>query len=150
LATAKKEKRDYSKTEIALGNLAIITWGLLGATACSLLNIFAGFGFLALAAFLVYYELGKKGCLSCFYCKTCTIGMGKLFDVFFTKSGTENLNRKAVKLFPFVYLLLTALPIGVLLFYLIQQVSVFKLVLLVGILLFAIPSGVARRKTFRK
>jgi hypothetical protein len=103
---AIKEKRDYTVSELILGNAAVITWIVLGSVACSLFNVFVGLGFFALTAFLVYYRIGKKGCLSCFYCKTCTIGFGKLFDVFFTKRGTENLNRKAMKLFPFVYLLL--------------------------------------------
>ncbi|MGD6852266.1 MAG: hypothetical protein ACQCN6_09435 [Candidatus Bathyarchaeia archaeon] len=142
-----KEKREYTKTEVYLGNLVVITWILLGAAVCALFNIFAGLAFAAVLGFLIYYEIGKKGCVSCFYCKTCTIGMGKIFDVFFTKRGKENVNRKALKLFPFVYVLISFVPIVLVLFAIIQQVTVLKLGLLVGLLIFSFVSGigVARR-----
>lgn len=142
---SKIEKRDYTKTELIFGNAAVIAWITLGAVACSLFNVYVGLGFFALLAFLVYYRLGKKGCVSCFYCKTCTIGFGKLFDVFFTKRGTENVNRKALKLFPFVYLLLVVVPVAFTLFSLVKQFSFLTVGLLIAILLFSVLSGYARR-----
>ena len=102
--SASKNRREYSMTQIILGNAAIIAWILLGTVACGLFNLLGALGFFALAAFLIYYELGKKGCLSCYLCKTCTIGMGKLPDFFFAKTGTFNVNRKALRLFPYVYI----------------------------------------------
>jgi hypothetical protein len=143
-----KEKRDYTTSELFLGNAVVITWIMLGTVACSLFNIFIGLAFFTLSAFLVYYQLGKKGCLSCFYCKTCTIGFGKLFEVFFSKRGTENLNRKALKLFPYVYLLLAVVPIAFVLVsgLLTQQFSALQLGLVAAILLVSLISGFARRK----
>ncbi len=143
-----KQKREYTTSELILGNATVIAWIMLGAVACSLFNVFAGLAFFALSAFLVYYELGKKGCLSCFYCKTCTIGFGKLFDVFFAKKGTENLNRKALKIFPYVYLLLAVVPIAFILVsgLLAQQFSALQLCLVAAILFFSVISGFARRR----
>jgi hypothetical protein len=146
MAPKEKEKRMYTKSEIIFGNLAIIIWILLGTAACWLFNVFGAVGFLALSGFLVYYELGKKGCLSCYYCKTCTIGMGKLPDVFFTKAGTENLNRKALKLFPYVYLLMAPVPTVLISVSIFQEYSVFKLTLLAALLAFSVFSGMIRRK----
>jgi hypothetical protein len=145
--TAAKEKREYTKTELYLGNLVVITWILVGATVCMLFNVFAGLAFAAVLGFLIYYEIGKKGCVSCFYCKTCTIGIGKMFDVFFTKRGKENVNRKALKLFPFVYVLISVVPIVLVLIAIAEQFTVLKLALLVGLLVFSTVSGlgVARR-----
>jgi hypothetical protein len=145
--TAIKEKKDYATSELILGNAAVIAWIVLGTVACSLVNIFVGLVFFALSAFLVYYRLGKKGCLSCFYCKTCTIGFGKLFDLFFTKDGTENVNRKALKLFPYVYLLLAVVPIAfIVVSALTQQFAILQLSLLVPIVVFSGFSAYARRR----
>jgi hypothetical protein len=147
MVSVEKEKRVYSKTELYVGNLAIIMWILLGAASCWLLHPLAALAFTALSGFLVYYELGKKGCLSCYYCKTCSIGMGKLPDLFFTKKGTENLNRKAIKLFPYVYVLLAAVPIALVLFSAIQEFSVLKLALLAALLVYSFVTGFVRRRT---
>ena len=112
---SQRKKREYTKTELVFGNFAITAWILLGTAACWLIFSFGAIIFLALAGFLVFYELGKKGCVSCFLCKTCTIGMGKLPELFFTKNTIDNLNinRKALKLFPFVYVLLSVVPIAI-------------------------------------
>jgi hypothetical protein len=145
-STEKDKRRAYSMTEIILGNAALIGWILLGAAACWLFNFFAALGFTALAGFLVYYKLGKKGCLSCYLCKTCTIGMGKLPDLFFAKNGTSNVNRKALTIFPFVYLLLSAVPVVLVSVSIGQELSAYKLVLLALLLLFSVYTGLVRRK----
>jgi hypothetical protein len=146
MVVVEKPKRVYTKSGLILGNLAVVGWILLGATAWCLFNLFAAVAFFALASFLVFYEMGKKGCLSCYYCQTCTIGMGKLPDLFFTKSGAENLNRKALKLFPYVYLLLSTVPIALTWISILMEFSLFKVALLAGLLCYSLVSGVVRRK----
>ena len=110
--TAGRYRKDYSKTELIFGNLAIILWIGLGALSCALFYPLTTVLFFGLAAFLVFYELGKHGCVTCYYCKTCTIGIGKLPELFFRETGTANVNRRALRLFPFAYLLLSALTIN--------------------------------------
>jgi hypothetical protein len=141
--TTTRGKIEYSGTVLFLGNFFIILWILIGTIVCWLFSFLGALGFLALSGFLVYYELGKKGCLSCFLCKTCTIGFGKLFDVFFTKRGYENLNRKGRKLFPFVYLLLTFVPIVLVTISIIESLSTFKGALLLTLITFSTASGIA-------
>jgi hypothetical protein len=141
--TTTRDKIEYSGTVLFLGNFVIIVWILIGTIVCWLFNPFGALGFLALSGFLVYYELGKKGCLSCFLRKTCTIGFGKLFDVFFTKRGYENLNRKGRKLFPFVYLLLTFVPIAIVTISINESLSTFKGALLLTLITFSTASGIA-------
>jgi hypothetical protein len=144
----QRQKREYSKTELVLGNGAIFVWILVGAASCWLFSPLATIAFLALASFLVFYELGKKGCVSCFLCKTCTIGMGKLPDLFFTKTTLENLNinRKAVKLFPFVYLCLSVVPIVFTAVSMLMHYSIYSVMILIVLIGFSVFTGVIRRK----
>jgi len=140
-------RRDYSKTELIFGNLTIVLWIGLGPLSCALFYPLAAILFFGLEVFLVFYKLGKHGCVTCYFCKTCTIGIGKLPDLFFKQAGTANVNQRALKLFPLVYLLLSALPIALLLVSLFQGITVYALVLLAATLAFSVYTGIIRRKT---
>ena len=135
---AQRKTKEYSKWELIFGNFAIIIWIVLGAFSCWLFYPLSAIGFFALAAFLVFFELGKHGCQTCYYCKTCTIGMGKLPELFFTKNGTANVNKKALKLFPFVYLFLSLVPLVLAVVSTLQDFSAFKFLLVTLLLLFSI------------
>ena len=145
--TASRYRKDYSKSELYFGNLAIILWIALGALSCALFIPFTAVAFFGLGAFLVFYEMGKHGCITCYYCKTCTIGMGKLPELFFRKAGTANVNRRALKLFPFTYSLLSALPIALIVISFFQGTSVYKVALLTSIIAFSVYTGITRRQT---
>ncbi len=150
MATTNRKTKDYSTSELILGNLAIILWVGLGAIACGIFYPLAGVGYLTLVSFLIFYEIGKHGCLTCYYCKTCTIGMGKLPEFFFKQEGAANVNRKAQRLFPFVFILLSLVPTVLIVFSNIQAFEFYKVVLLSAILAFSIYSGIARRKTLMR
>jgi len=143
---ATRNRKDYSKTELYLGNFAIAFWILLGAAACALFVPLSALGFIALSAFLIFYELGKHGCVTCYYCKTCTIGMGKLPELFFRKAGTANVNRRALRLFPFVYILMSVVPIALVAFSLTQAFVPYKVALLIGLATYSLLTGIVRRK----
>ena len=140
-------RKEYSKGVLVFGNLAIVLWIGLGALSCALFYPLAAVLFFGLVAFLIFYELGKHGCVTCYYCKTCTIGMGKLPELFFKQSGTANVNRRALKLFPFVYLLLSALPITLIAVSFFQEITVYKVALLAADLAFSAYTGIIRRQT---
>ena len=74
--------------------------------------------------------------------------MGKLPDLFFTKTTVENLNmnRKALKLFPFVYLLLSIVPIALASVSIIQHLAIYNVLLLVVLVGFSVLTGIIRRK----
>jgi hypothetical protein len=145
--TTGQNRKAYSKSELFFGNLAIILWIGLGALSCALFFPLTGVAFFGLAAFLIFYELGKHGCVTCYYCKTCTIGMGKLPELFFRQAGTANVNGRALKLFPLVYLILSALPITLITTSFVQETSVYKVALLAAILAFSAYTGITRRQT---
>jgi len=145
--TTSRFRKDYSKSELFFGNLAIILWIGLGALSCALFFPLIGVAFFGLTAFLIFYELGKHGCVTCYYCKTCTIGIGKLPELFFRQAGTANVNRRALKLFPLVYLILSALPITLIVISSFQEMGFYKVVLLAAVLSFSVYTGATRRQT---
>ena len=146
--TASRNRKEYSKSELIFGNFAIILWIGLGALSCALFIPLTAILFFGLAAYLVFYEIGKHGCVTCYYCKTCTIGMGKLPEFFFKKNGTANVNARALRMFPFVFTLLSVIPSFLVVFSAIQELAASKIVLIVAILCFSLYTGIIRRKTF--
>ena len=144
--TTGRDRKDYPKSELIFGNLAIVLWIGLGALSCALFFPLTAFVFFGLVAFLIFYELGKHGCVTCYYCKTCTIGIGKLPELFFRQAGTANVNRRALKLFPFAYLLLSALPITLIVISFFHEIAVLNVALLAAVLAFSMYTGVIRRQ----
>ena len=136
--------REYSSFELVFGNLAIILWIILGSAVCALFNFIMALGYCAALSFLIFFEIGKHGCVTCYYCKTCTIGMGKLPEFFFTRKGKANVNKGALRLFPFVYFLLSATPLVLLIYAVLQELTMLKVILFVAILLYSLVVGAAR------
>jgi hypothetical protein len=145
MAAPSRNAKEYSKFELIFGNLAIILWIGLGAISCGIFSIWIGLVYFALVAFLIYFEIGKHGCVTCYYCKTCTIGMGKLPELFFRMGGTANVNRRALKLFRAVYLLLSLVPCIAFAVSITQELLVFKITLLAVVLGFVVYTGAVRR-----
>ena len=142
-----RKTKEYSKFELIFGNLAIILWIVLGATSFWLFYPIVAIVFFVAASFLVFYELGKHGCTTCYYCKTCTIGIGKLPALFFSKGGTANVNKRAMRQFPFVYFLLSLVPLVFIVISILESITIIKITLLILLLTFSIYSGVIRRKS---
>jgi hypothetical protein len=65
-----QNRKNYSLAELILGNGVIVLWIILGALSCALFYPLSGVLFFGVAAFLVFYELGKHGCVTCYFCKT--------------------------------------------------------------------------------
>ncbi len=147
MATIERKAKEYSNFELVFGNLAIILWITLGAISCGIFYPLAGLGYFSLLAFLIFYEIGKHGCVTCYYCKTCTIGMGKLPEFFFKMEGIENVNRRAQRIFSLVFVMLSVVPIVLVVFSVAQEISVYKIVLVSAITAFSLYNGIIRRKT---
>jgi hypothetical protein len=146
----QRKTKEYSKSELIFGNTAIVIWILLGAFSCWLFYPLSALGFFALASFLIFFELGKHGCETCYYCKTCTIGIGKLPELFFAKAGTANVNKKAMNLFPFVYLLLSLVPLVFYAISILQEITVLKIIAFALLLSISLYSGAIRKKSLIK
>jgi hypothetical protein len=72
--------------------------------------------------------------------------MGKLPELFFTKTTVENMNRKALKLFPFVYLLISVVPLALVSVSLIQHLAIYNVLMLAALVGFSVLTGIIRRK----
>lgn len=149
-STENRNSKYYPLTSLLLGNLLIAVWIVLGSLSLALFYPYAAIPYIALAGFLVFYKLGKKGCVTCYYCKNCTIGMGKLPSLFFGNEKTPNVNAQALKLFPWAYLLLGVVPAVLVAFSLIQGVTLYKVGLLMAVLFFSVYSSAAKRQTLLK
>ena len=73
--------------------------------------------------------------------------MGKLPELFFRRAGTANVSQRALKLFPLVYLLISALPTMIIFISLFQEITLYKGALLAAVLGFSLYSGIIRRQT---
>jgi hypothetical protein len=145
--TAQRKQKAYSIAELVFGNAAIILWIGLGAVSLGLFNLYAGLGYFALLAFLIFFEIGKHGCVTCYYCKTCTIGIGKLPEFFFKKEGAANVSQRAQKVFKLVFVLLSLAPLLLGALSMMQEFLIYKSILFTFILGFSVFSGTIRRKT---
>jgi cobalamin synthase len=141
-----KGKKESSKSMIIFGNLTLILWIVLGTLACLFFYLLVAWCFAVLSIVLVYHVLRKRCCKTCYYCETCTLGFGKLPELFFGKSGTENVTRSGLKMFPFVYGLLSLLPMVLLIISFAQELVIFKFVIIFLLLFISLYSGIIRRK----
>ena len=132
--TETETKLDFSRNLLILGNLTILAWILLGFFATRFYNELAAWILLLFNAFMVFGILRRMGCSSCYNCKNCTSGFGRIAGAFFgtgtIKQGSVG-NRKA--LIGFIYILLTVVPAGVLVASLIQDFSFTKILFLICI-----------------
>ena len=147
MATPERKVKSYSWFELIFGNLALILWIALGAISWEIVNVFAGLAYFAVIAFLIFFEIGKHGCVTCYYCKTCTIGIGKLPEFFFKTEGTANVNRRAQRIFSIVFVLLSVLPLVLVVFSMVNGLTAYNTLLLVAILVFSLYTGIVRRRT---
>jgi hypothetical protein len=138
------ETKTYSKTLLAVGNLGIVLWIMLSAFACWVFNSLFGLLFLVSAIALTFAILRRMGCSSCYYCKTCTMGFGKLADFFFGQgcmAGVKSsLNLKII----YVYILLGVIPIAFLMVSIIQDFAVTKIAVLASLLVLLFYSASRR------
>ena len=104
-------------------------------------NQIYGWFYLLLEALVVYVILRRLGCSSCYKCKTCTGGFGRISGAFFGKGYVkkESVGNR-FGLIAFVYFLLLPLPVAILFFSLLQVFSFLKVLVLVCLLAVAIYS----------
>jgi len=139
------EAKAYSKRLLTAGNLAIALWIVISAIACWFFNPILGWVFLIAAFGLIFVILRRLGCSSCYYCKSCTMGFGKLADLFFGQGYMAGINSSLTLKIIFVYGLLGIVPIAFLAVSILQGFAVTKIAVLALLLLLLFYSG-SRRK----
>jgi len=139
------EQKAYSKSLLVLGNIAIVVWIVLGAVSCGFFNPLAGWFFLVLALLLIFVILRRLGCNSCYYCKACTMGFGKLADLFFGDGYMAGVNSSVGLKLVFVYGLLGIVPIAFIAVSIMQEPVASKLAVLVFLVLLLLYSGTRKK-----
>lgn len=136
-----EKKLKFTRQPLILGNLTLLGWLTLAFLSIFLLNQIISYLYLLLSAFIIYAILRRLGCSSCYMCKTCTSGFGRLAGVFFGKGFIKKEsvgNRKGI--IAFIYFLLFPLPTAVLASVLWSNFSYIGLTVLACLLAVAIYS----------
>jgi hypothetical protein len=118
----------------------------LGTISAWLINQWVGLLFLCFSAFSILIIIRRMMCNSCYYCKSCTSGFAKLSKLFLGGSHIPGIgNGTTLGMSIFIYIILTVIPASLLISSLVQEFSITKIVLLIGIL--AITSVNVLQKT---
>ena len=136
-----EEKLEFTRPLLFLGNLGLLAWVFLAFFGILFYNQIYGWAYLLLEVLVVYFILRRLGCSSCYQCKTCTSGFGRLAGSFFGKGYVKKVsvgNKRGVIVF--VYFILLPIPTAFLLFSLAQTFSFLKVLVLVCLLAIAIYS----------
>jgi hypothetical protein len=136
-----EEKLEFTRSLLVLGNLGLLAWIFLAFFGVLFYNQIYGWAYLLLEAIVIYLILRRLGCSSCYKCKTCTSGFGRLAGAFFGKGYVkkESVGNMLGLIF-FNYFLLFPLPTGVLFFSLVQAFSFLKVLVLVCLLAMTVYS----------
>lgn len=130
-----EEKLDFTRRLLVWGNLGLLAWVFLAFFSLLFYNQLYGWLYLLAVAFIVYAVLRRLGCSSCYKCKACTSGFGRLAGVFFGKGSVkrESVGNR-IGLVAFVYFLLLPLPAALLSISLLSSFSYVKVLVLVCLL----------------
>ena len=106
-----EEKLEFTRSLLVLGNLGLLAWIFLSFFGILFYNQIYGWFYLILDAVVIYLILRRLGCSSCYKCKTCTSGFGRLAGAFFGKGYVkkESVGNR-LGLIVFVYFLFFPLP----------------------------------------
>ncbi len=136
-----EEKLEFTKPFLIGGNLALLAWVFFAFLGTWFYNQVYGWMLLAFTAALIYMILRRLGCSSCYYCKSCTSGFGRLAGAYFgkgiTKKGSVG-NR--IGLIAFIYLLLAPIPTAFLILSILQTITLIKVVVLICLIALSIYS----------
>jgi hypothetical protein len=141
LKPISKDVKEYSKSLLVLGNLGIALWIVVSAIACWFFNPLLGWFFLVSAFVMIFVILRRLGCNSCYYCKSCTMGFGKLADLFFGSGYMPGVNSSIKLKIVFVYGLLGLVPMVFLAVSIMQEFAISKIGVLAFLLFLLLYSG---------
>ncbi|MGD0071547.1 MAG: hypothetical protein ABSB71_08325 [Candidatus Bathyarchaeia archaeon] len=147
MSKLKEDKRAYSESRTALGNIGILLWIALGTIAIWSLSLVGALIFAFVAFIVVYGVVRKQLCKTCAYCKTCTMGFGKLSELIFGKAELGGVKPRTLQILLVVtYSLLTVIPTVLLAVSINQEFTLYKILLLAFPLLILSYSVATKRK----
>jgi hypothetical protein len=136
-----EEKLDFNRRLLVWGNLALLAWVFLAFFSVLLYNWLYGWVYLLSLAVTVYVVLRRLGCSSCYKCKACTSGFGRLAGAFFGRKFVKKQSvGNNIVVVALSYILLFLLPTVVLSGSLLGSFSYAKVLVLVCLLAIAVYS----------
>jgi hypothetical protein len=106
-----EEKLVFTRRFLVLGNLGLLAWIILASASALFYNQVYGWLYLIFLFIIAYAILRRLGCSSCYICKDCTSGFGRLAGDFF---GGGFVRKESVGnrlgLVAFLYVLLLPVP----------------------------------------
>lgn len=130
-----EEKLEFTRRLSVLGNLALVAWVFIAFFGVLFFTIIYSWLYLILDAVVIYVILRRLGCSSCYRCKACTSGFGRLAGAFFGRGFVkkESVGNR-IGFVGFVYFLLLPLPVALLVLSILQAFTVPKVLILVCLL----------------
>ena len=143
-----EEKLQFSRRLLILGNLGLLAWVFLAFFGVFFYSQLYGWVFLAASAFIIWGIMRRLGCSSCYMCKSCTSGFGRLAGAFFGRGFVkkESVGNR-LGLVAFIYVLLFPVPVAFLGLSFSEPFLFAKVFVLVCLLAISIYSFLSWRKT---
>ena len=142
-----EEKIDFTRPFLIYGNLALLAWVFLAFLGAWFYNQILGWLLLVFTAAAIYLILRRLGCSSCYYCKACTSGFGRLAGAFFGTGFTKkNSVGNRIGFIGFIYFLLAPLPAALLIVSMLQVFALAKILVFVCLFIIAAYSFASWRK----
>ncbi len=143
-----QDKLDFTRPFLILGNLSLVLWTLLATVAVWFYNQTFSYLFLIFAAASIFLILRRFGCNSCAYCKSCTMGFGRLAGAFFGTGQTKTLSvGSRMGIIGFIYFFMAPLPAALLSVSIAQEFTFLKVAVLACLLAITAYSLFTWRKT---
>ena len=132
------EKLVFTRRFLVLGNIGLLVWIFLASASVLFFNPVYGWLYLIFLFVMVYAVLRRLGCSSCYTCKVCTSGFGRLAGDFFgrgyLKKGSVGSRLGVVA---FMYVLLLPVPVA---FVVLSGLSVVSVLVLGWLLVLSVYS----------
>ena len=126
-----EQKLEFSRRLLYLGNLGLVAWVFLAFFNVFFYTHLYSWLYLAVLALVIFALLRRMGCSSCYACKTCTSGFGRLAGAFFGRGFVkkESVGNRVAAV-GFVYFLLLPLPVALLSLSFLTSFSYLKILVL--------------------
>ena len=139
---------EYPRKAIIIGNFTMIAWVILGTIACWFFKPLIAWIYLGFFIVMVGIILRGLLCPNCYYYnKWCCLGWGRLSALFFRKRSINDFSfGLGQNLAPVVYGFLAVIPLILITVSIIQEFTLFKIIVAVLFLLLLFYSSVINRK----
>lgn len=126
---------DFTRRFLVLGNLGLLAWVFLAFLGVLFYSFIYSWLYLFIELVLIYGILRRMGCGSCYQCKACTSGFGRLAGAFFGKGFIKKASvGKRFGVIAFTYFLLLPVPAALTVLSIVHAVSVPKVLVLICLL----------------